>query len=300
MPPRPGGGSRWYKAHGLGNDYLVFEEGEAWSLVPRAVQAVCHRTRGLGSDGIVLRLRDSESGVQRLRMFNPDGSEFERSGNGLRIFGAYRAFRDEVGSEPFEIEVGGDRVRLQVLERKEGGVFDVSVAMGEARFGPEAVGSTPGAVDDLGLQAVAGDLEGIELVPVSVGNPHAVVFLPELTESLLEELGPHLSAHPAFPRGVNVQLARAEPPDRLRMLVWERGVGRTSASGTSSCAAAAAAVHTGRLEPGEIEVKMEGGSLQVTVTRDYRITLRGPVQAVGSGELDPGFVAALPDPSTPS
>lgn len=286
---RPTLAPTFYKAHGLGNDYLVFDEGDGFTATATAVQAVCDRLRGAGGDGIVVLLADRSDGVFRLRMFNPDGGEFERSGNGLRVLGSYLHRRGLVGHDPFRIEVGGDHVAMTV-HAHEGAVYDVSVDMGRASIGPEAVAMTPGTLDD------AGRMEGpdgpLELVPVGIGNPHLVVWSEALTQARLHAVGPFLTAHPSLANGTNVQLAEVAGADRVRILIWERGVGPTTASGTSSCAAAVAAVHRG-MAPGEVHVDMEGGTLSVTVDADRAVVLRGPVEEVMSGELAPGFVTAL-------
>ena len=150
--------SAFFKGHGLGNDYLVFEAGDDWVLDPESIIAVCDRWRGPGSDGIVLLL-DRTRRPFLLRMFNPDGSEFERSGNGLRILAAYLAREGLVGGEPFEVSVGGDTVRLHVLGPPDRGLYDISAEMGQSGHGPEAVGLDPEALDadqklDLGNRVV--------------------------------------------------------------------------------------------------------------------------------------------------
>ena len=294
---RPRVARAWYKAHGLGNDYLVFEEGDGWQAEPAAVARICHRWEGVGGDGIVVLM--SARGTTRfpLRMFNPDGSEFERSGNGLRVLAAYLHHRGRVREEePFEVACGGDQIPMQVHARDERGRYDVEVQMGRARIGPDAVRLAPTELDSEGRLALASG-ERVPLVAVSVGNPHAVLFADALGSSFgagtLQALGPALATHPAFAEGANVQLVRAAPPAALDILIWERGVGPTTASGTSACATAVAAVGSGRLEPGAIEVRMEGGSFRVRVSRDLDVVLRGPVQEVGTGELAAGFVRAL-------
>lgn len=290
---RPGAGAAFYKAHGLGNDYLVFEEGEAWRLAPDAVGRVCDRWRGAGGDGIVLLKADASGDVFRLRMFNPDGSEFERSGNGLRILGSYlaRRARVRVGSHPFTVWVGGDHVALTVHART-GPSYDVSVAMGRARVGPEAVALDPSALGPDG-HMVGPDGERLDVTPVSVGNPHMVVFVDGPTDALLRRVGPYLTAHPALAHGANVQIASLAGPAACRALIWERGVGHTTASGTSSCAVAVAAVSRGAIPPGRVVVHMEGGDLEVTVTPELDVTLRGPVEEVCEGVLTDAFVASL-------
>lgn len=289
--PRPTAGATFYKAHGLGNDYLVFEEGDAWPLTPGNVARVCDRFRGPGGDGIVLLHPARPSGVFGLRMFNPDGSEFERSGNGLRVLASWLARTGRVGGAPFSVEVGGDEVAMTV-HGVRGALHDVSVEMGRARVGPAAVSLDPSALDDAGRLA-GPDGERLDVTLVSVGNPHLVVWRPEPDLAELARLGPFLTAHPALEHGANVQLARPDGPGRCRALIWERGVGRTSASGTSSCAVAVASVVRGLHPAGPITVVMEGGRLEVGVTPELDVVLRGPVEEVCEGALTPGFLASL-------
>ncbi len=283
--------SAFFKGHGLGNDYLVFEAGDGWVLDTERIAAVCDRWRGPGSDGIVLLL-DRTSRPFLLRMFNPDGSEFERSGNGLRILAAYLAREGLVSNQPFDVSVGGDTVRLHVKGPPDRGVYDVSAEMGRASHGPEAVGLDPKALDADNRLDLGGAGRPI-LHSVSIGNPHAVVFPDEWGDELIDELGPKISVHPAFADGTNVQVARVLDGGTLEARIWERGVGPTSASGTSACAVAAAAVKSERAAPGHFEVLMEGGSLGVTVTPTMEITLTGPVQEVSVGSLTVGFLEFL-------
>ena len=290
----PQAGSAFFKAHGLGNDYLVFEAGDDWVLDSDGIMAVCDRRRGPGSDGIVLLL-DRGSRPFPLRMFNPDGSEFERSGNGLRILAAYLAREGLVGEEPFDVSVGGDTVRLHVLGPPERGLYQISAEMGPAGHGPEAVGLDPGFLDADQRLDLGGSGRPI-VHPVSIGNPHAVVFPEDWEHELIDEIGPKISGHPAFADGTNVQVARVLDGRILEARIWERGVGPTSASGTSACAVAAAVVKSGRATPGKFEVRMDGGSMEVTVTAAMEITLAGPVQEVSRGTLTGGFLEFLASP----
>jgi diaminopimelate epimerase len=291
---RPQAGRRFYKGHGLGNDYLVVEAGDAWAVTAAGARAVCDRWQGPGADGVVVLMSRAEP--FELRMFNPDGSEFERSGNGLRILASYLHRAGLVADQPFEVRVGGDTVAMQV-HGADRGEYDVSVDMGRARVGAAAVALEGGSLDDAGRLSLEG-AGPLTAVGVSVGNPHCVVWgdpdpFNALERAALDRIGSVLAPHPAFAGGVNVQLARALDDRRLEALVWERGVGHTSASGTSACAVAVAAVASGRTLPGAKTVFMEGGSLHVMVTDALDVTLRGPVQAVCDGELDTGFVARL-------
>ncbi|TVP42178.1 MAG: hypothetical protein EA350_17160 [Gemmatimonadales bacterium] len=363
---------RFYRAHGLGNDYLVCEAlagapvpggpgdsgvsgpspDSGWELRPEAVVAICRRGSGEGADGLVVLLdrRPAPGAPFPLRMFNPDGSEFERSGNGLRILASWLHAEGLVGDAPFVVRCGGVDIPMQVHGVTPTACFDVSVDMGVASAGAaaaDAVGWTAPSEGGPGGEGrfVVGhpELGPVALVPVWVGNPHAVVFLdgdpdadpaaepdaepgarlrtvpgtgtgpetgaetgpetgPEtdLDGELLRRVGPFLSTHPGFARGTNVQLARVRADGSVEIGIWERGVGRTSASGTSSCAVAVAAVATGRIEAGVISVRMPGGELEVRVTPELQVTLRGPVQEVSRGTFAPGWLAHAWADSSPS
>jgi len=281
-PPLPHVSAAFFKAHGLGNDYLVLDEGDAWRADPDAVRRVCDAHIGVGGDGIVVLLRDRSGDLFRARMFNPDGSEFERSGNGLRVLGAYLT-RVAPGRDHYRVEVGGREVELRIHGRS-GAVLDISVEMGRAETGPAAVALDPEALDVDGCME-GPDGERLRVVPVSVGNPHLVVPSDRLTDAELKRVGSFLVAHPALANGTNVQLAAVGADGVLRALVWERGVGPTSASGTSACAVAVAAVHEGWAPASALRVEMPGGTMSVTVSPDLDVVLRAPVEEVCTGVL---------------
>jgi len=306
-PPRPSLSRSFFKAHGLGNDYLVFEEGDGWTATPENIGRVCDRFRGVGADGIVVlsapggtpphaAVSGGEIEVW-LRMFNPDGGEFERSGNGLRVLGSYLA-RSDPGLRGIVAHVGGDDVAMTVHGR-EGPRHDISVDMGHASTGPAAIDGDAGAFErrDPGSWILAGpEEERLVVVPVSVGNPHLVVLVAEaddFSEARLAQLGPFLTQHPSLQFGANVQLARTGKGRACQALIWERGVGRTSASGTSSCAVAVAMVASGRMSPGEVSVEMPGGVLSVFVTDELHVILRGPVEEAIEGALSEALLATF-------
>lgn len=261
---------RLARAHGLGNDYLVLEDGPP--LDAALARAVCERHRGLGADGI-LEPADRGPADYGVRIWNPDGSTAEKSGNGLRIY-AFWLVRH--GAPPaFTVWTGHDTVRCAV----DGS--SVRVDMGTARF------ETPPRVT---LEAGG---TAHEAVPVDLGNPHVVLFVDAPLDGLpWRAWGAELEVHPHFPRRTNVQVARTRPEGGLEIRIWERGAGPTLASGSSSCAAAAAAVRTGRLAPGEVAVHMPGGTLDVTVAPSFAVRLRGPVEPIGVFEVDPAWLAA--------
>lgn len=284
----------FFKGHGLGNDYVALRlAGLPFSLTPPAVRLLCDRHTGVGSDG-VLALVPADAAEFGVRIFNPDGSEAEKSGNGLRIFAAYLLENGAVRpGTPFTVETPGGVVTVLVHGASPDGVLDVEVEMGTASFRSGAVGMTGPDRDTGGevLELPAGDR--MDVTAVSVGNPHCVVFEDEVDEDDLRRRAPQLSTHEAFTRGTNVQFARVAGPGAVEAWVWERGAGETRASGSSACAVAAAAVRRGLVTGREVEVRMPGGTLRVTVREDWSLVLRGPVEGVCHGELTAGMVRRL-------
>ncbi len=287
---------RLAKGHGLGNDYLVADAAELpWPLAAARIRALCDRHRGVGSDGILLA--DVAASPFRLRIFNPDGSEAEKSGNGLRIFAAWLHGRGLVAGEPFRVRLAKDEVTLQVLGALEDGALDIVADMGPADFRGDAAGFAPNADVALGHRLTVGD-EVLSVNPVSLGNPHCVVYVDELRRDEFLRRGPLLATHAAFPAGTNVQFARARAPDRLDAWIWERGAGETLASGSSACAVAATAVRLGLARAGEITVAMPGGEALVRVSDDYQLRLRAPAQLVFQCEVEPALVVRLGEEET--
>lgn len=284
----------FFKGHGLGNDYLAADAAEVpFELTPPAVRLLCDRHLGLGSDGILLRVPSGRADFG-VRIYNPDGSEAEKSGNGLRIFAAFLLDRGAVPQgASFTVDTAGGVVSMRLLGESAEGVLGVEVEMGTASFRSSAVGLSGPDREVAGepLELEAGDRVAINTV--SIGNPHCVVFEDTLDPEDLRRRGPQISAHPWFERGTNVQFARAVGPAEVEALVWERGAGETLASGSSACAVAAAAVRRGLVSEREVRVHMPGGSLEVSVRNDWSIRLRGPVEAVYHARPAPGLVARV-------
>jgi diaminopimelate epimerase len=284
----------FFKGHGLGNDYIALEmEALPFDLTPPAVRLLCDRNTGVGSDGILAAV-PAEAADFGVRIFNPDGSEAEKSGNGLRIYAAYLLDRGRVRvGPPFTVETPGGIVRVRIVDETEDGVFDVEVEMGTASFRSADVGlaGPDREIDDEALELPSGDR--VLINTVSIGNPHCVVFQDELDVEELRRRAPQISTHPDVARGTNVQFAVAAEPDAVEAWVWERGAGETRASGSSACAVAAAAVRRGMVSERRVAVRMPGGTLQVEVRDDWSLVLRGPVEGVCRGELTEGMVARL-------
>jgi diaminopimelate epimerase len=268
------------KIHGLGNDYLVAEALRDLRLSPALIQEICHRHTGLGSDGI-LEPTNSSVADYGLRIHNPDGSEAEKSGNGLRIF-AYWLVTQKKAPAQFTVETLGGVVQCQV----EGKV--VSVDMGTATVEPGAVPVfAPAPFVDEELP----EMGGLRATAIGIGNPHCVLFFEENLDSLpWREWGPKIETHPLFPNRTNVQFAQIVGPNRIEVRIWERGAGETNASGSSASAVCAAAVGQGFCEPGRLVAVMPGGDLEVWVNEDGKVRIRGPVEEIGPMHLSPDWL----------
>lgn len=284
----------FFKGHGLGNDYIAMDPAELdFKLTPGNIRKICDRNWGVGSDGI-LALNGSNKADFGLRIYNPDGSEAEKSGNGLRIFARYLYATRRVRKKSFTVDTKGGLVHIDLDVDELGEASAATVEMGRATFEPKALPCTLKSKELIQRPIqVAG--ERMEFTGVSVGNPHCVIFRDrgeEWTRQELLDLGPELENHRLFPRRINVQLAVPVGPNSIYILIWERGAGETQASGSSSCAAASAAVRLG-LVKAPVTVKSPGGTLHIDVDENFDLTMKGPVQEVARGTLSPSFLRTL-------
>jgi diaminopimelate epimerase len=254
--------SKW---HGLGNDYLLVERDElAAPLTAEQVKRICDYHFGVGSDGI-LEVVSADGDRAEIVIWNPDGSTAELSGNGTRIAARWLARRS--GTQQVRITVGPREVAARIGDGAE-----VELDVGAVEVGETETISVGG--------------EEVELTPVSVGNPHAVIRRePERGELL--RLGPLVETHNRFPERTNVQLVRVDNPNELTVGVWERGAGETLSSGTSAVAASAAAVANGWCES-PVTVHLAGGDLLVELT-DGNARLTGPAEEICLVELSEEF-----------
>jgi diaminopimelate epimerase len=270
------------KYHALGNDYLVLGAHEVGPDVdlardPALVRRLCDRHRGVGSDGILLR--DVVGGVHRVRIFNPDGSEAEKSGNGLRILA--RALWDLglVRDAPFDVETAGGRVTCRVLD----GGRRVVVDMGPVTFDSAAIPVHGDRREVLDEEMTVGD-RALRYSAASIGNPHCVLVRAHVSAEEARALGPLIERDPRFPNRTNVQFVQVMAPDRLAVEIWERGAGYTLASGSSACAAAAVAHRLG-LCAADVTVAMPGGELAIGIGPDRTVRMTGPVVRVAEGTV---------------
>lgn len=256
------------KMHGLGNDYL-YVYGEVPEDIAELSVKLSERHFGAGSDGMIY-ISPSKIADFKMRIFNADGSEAKMCGNGIRCVGKYVYDKGYTDKKHLRIETLSG-IKTLDLEVSCGKVRRVTVDMGKA---------TPSA--DLTLSV---DGESVVCTPVSVGNPHAVIFVDDVEKAPLTTLGPVLERHEAFPDGVNVEFVQVLDDTTLQMRVWERGSGVTMACGTGACASTAAAVAKGFCSAGEpIAVRLDGGVLQITVAPDQTVTMTGPAKFVYEGE----------------
>jgi diaminopimelate epimerase len=273
------------KGHGLGNDYLVLDRRRlGFSLTPRATRLICDRHLGVGSDGIALH-EPSRVADARMRILNPDGSEAQKSGNGARIFALYLRRYGLPGRSRYRIETAGGMIEA----RFQKGL--ITVDMGRATFDSAALPMRGPRREAVRQRLTVGGRTLI-FTGVSVGNPHAVFYMKTLDLPLLRRVGPLIERHPLFPERTNLQFARRLSSSRVAAIIWERGAGETQASGSSSCAVAAAGRRLGLLGP-DVTVSMPGGSLRIGIATDWRLTMTGPAEEVSTGHLAPDLLRHL-------
>lgn len=261
---------RFTKYEGLGNDFLIVDAADDQLLNTQQVATLCDRHFGVGGDGVLLVTPPKSLGARAtMVVLNADGSRPEMCGNGLRCVALHLALQDRAPGISFIVDTDAGP-RLVAVERGDG---CASVAVGMGRGLPEGELSYP-----FGHQP-------LKFSRVSMGNPHAVSFDTGLDEHALDKLGPALSGQ--FPGGTNVELVTVHHERALEVIVWERGVGRTLACGTGACAVVVAAARQGRVPfDTEVEVRLPGGPLHITVSREMLdVTMRGPAKRVFSGEV---------------
>jgi diaminopimelate epimerase len=279
------------KSHGLGNDYIVLNQYEiSFELTQKAIQKICDVHYGIGSDGILLKVPSYKANFG-LRILNPDGSEAEKSGNGLRIFAKYLYDSKFSNERIFTIETPGGIVRAEITEEIKRKAKTVKVDMGKANFVSSEI---PVSCSNYECIDEVLNLEYKDYIIncVSVGNPHCVILKDELDEKEIKQFGTYIENHPMFPNRINVQFAKVISPNEVEVLIWERGAGWTLASGSSSCAVASVLVKKGLTER-KLDVKMPGGTLQIEIDEAWNIKMTGEVREIASGTLSKELIAEL-------
>jgi diaminopimelate epimerase len=276
---------RFHKYHALGNDYLVLNPADflSWKSAPTTdqIRVVCHRNFGVGSDGILWGPLPSTRGEFGLRIFNPDGSEAEKSGNGLRIFSRYLWDQKLVKSPAFTIEVPGGVVQSVIQDNGQ----LIKIAMGNVSFDSAKIPvNLPGAPREVINEKITILDREFTYCAATIGNPHCVLPLAEVSADLAHKYGPLLEVHANFPRKTNVQFLQVLDRKIIRLEIWERGAGYTLASGSSSSAAAAVAHRLGLVD-NDITVHMPGGTIGIEIGDNFSIMMTGTVNKVAEGDM---------------
>ena len=279
------------KSHGLGNDYIVLNQDEiSFELTEDAIRKICDVHFGIGSDGILLKVPSSKANFG-LRILNPDGSEAEKSGNGLRIFAKYLYDYQYSKSRKFTIETLGGLVQAEIIKEKNGKAKTVKVDMGKAIFNAAEIPvicEKNECIDEM----LHLEYRDYVMNCVSVGNPHCVIFTDKLDEEEVKVFGHQIENHPAFPNRINVKFAKVNLSTVANIMILERGAGWTLASGSSSCAVAAVAVKK-QLTQKYLTVKMPGGELKIEIDDNWDIRMTGDVSEIANGFLSRELVAEL-------
>jgi diaminopimelate epimerase len=266
---------RFEKWQALGNDYLIFEAGDLpWELTAARVRRLCDPHRGVGSDGVLLlSAPDAPGHVARLRIFNPDGSEAELSGNGARQAILYLRQRGRTDADTFSIQTVAGEIRATIA-----GDRTCTVDMGRAR--------------DHGEGTLEAGGRSWRFRQIEIGNPQCAIFVDDGLEELdLAAIGPQIEHHPRFPNRTNVSFVRGLEPAVIRARIFERGAGETLSSGTGASGAAVAHVLRGGDSP--VTVRLDGGELEVEVGEDLQVNLTGWAVPVYRGELAPELLEEL-------
>lgn len=281
---------QFWKYHGLGNDYLVIDPSKSEvTLSPDSIRLICDRHTGVGSDGILYGpFQDSD--MPRLQIFNPDGSEAEKSGNGLRIFARYLFEQKYIDTRTFQIQTLGGLVTARIQD-KDGHL--ITIDMGRVTFQSSEI-PVAGTEREVVGETLALENRQLKVTCLSIGNPHCVIPLEKISETLACELGPQVENHSQFPNRINMQLLKVVDRHTIDIRIWERGAGYTLASGSSSCAAACAALRLGYVNS-PVTVRMPGGKLNIEIDESGLVTMTGPVAGISQGTLHTDLEKAIHD-----
>lgn len=271
---------KFSKYHAIGNDYIVIRPEEFKNeLSQDMIRLICHRNYGIGSDGILLGPLDSQSCEFGLKIFNPDGSEAEKSGNGLRIFARFLWDERLVENQSFTVETAGGAVSCKVTADGK----SVTVEMGEVSFDSTII-PVKGTPREVLNEALEIDGHNLTFCAATVGNPHCVVLSDHPTPDEAHHYGPLIETDSRFLNRTNVQFMKVVNRENIQIEIWERGAGYTLASGSSSTAAAAVARRLGLCDS-DITVHMPGGKIQIQFGENFAATMTGPVTKVCDGDI---------------
>jgi len=271
--------SDFYKYHGLGNDYIVIDPSKSSiSMTEDNIKLLCHRNFGIGSDGILYGPVKENENI-KLQIFNPDGSEAEKSGNGIRIFAQYIWDSKYITKDKFELETKSGTVTVQQLDKN---ISLTKVDMGIFTFISKEIPTNSTKENSINESITIGDKD-FSVNCISIGNPHCVIITRNTTPEIAKRYGPDIETHQLFPNKTNVQFLQILDRNNIRIEIWERGAGYTLASGSSSVASACVAYEKGLVDS-EVEVHMPGGSVKINI-EDNRAFLTGTVLKIMEGNF---------------
>ena len=269
---------KYTKYHALGNDYIVIDPADTEILLSKAqIKAICQRNFGIGSDGILFGPSQPLDKGFSLRIFNPDGSEAEKSGNGLRIFSRYLWEKNLVKSDPFKIKTAGGTVLAQIFNEGR----NVNVEMGTISFDSTIIPVTGNHRDVLNETITSLDKDFI-FCAATIGNPHCVILSQAPSKDETCKYGPSIETNTIFPNRTNVQFMKIIDRNNIQIEIWERGAGYTLASGSSASASAAVAMKLNMCDS-SISVHMPGGILEIVLSNNFAVSMSGPVTKVCEG-----------------
>ncbi len=273
---------KFEKYHALGNDYLVYNPNEENFIFSESdIIRICHRNFGLGSDGILVGPTQSQQATFKLQILNPDGSEAEKSGNGLRIFARYLRDIGKVDTNSFQVDTLGGIVTCQVSEDKS----IITVEMGKVSFQSDVIPvNIDGEPREVCNETIEVNGRVLNYYAATIGNPHCVIPVESVSKEQTIELGSFIENHPNFPNRTNVQFLEILDRNRIKIEIWERGAGYTLASGSSSSAAGAVARKMGVCDE-SITVEMPGGEIGLIIDDNFNVQMTGPATRVATMEL---------------
>jgi diaminopimelate epimerase len=283
--------NQFVKSHGLGNEYVIFDsEHISFKMNEANIMKLCNVHFGIGSDGILLKVPSAKADFG-LNIYNPDGSEAEKSGNGLRIFSKFLFDYQWSKNNKFTVETKGGIVNASVMESVKGRAKIIRIDMGKAVFDSKSIPVLMNKPECLDEKLV---LEGAAFIIncVSVGNPHCVIVRDTLEIDQIKKFGPLIENHKLFPHRINVQFAKVLNEKEVEILIWERGAGFTLASGSSSCAVASVLYKKGLIQP-NVTIKMLGGELTITIDTSWNLQMTGEVKQIAEGNLSADLLDEL-------
>jgi diaminopimelate epimerase len=283
--------NHFVKSHGLGNEYVVFDsEHISFQINDLNIKKICNVHFGIGSDGILLKVPSSKAEFG-LKIYNPDGSEAEKSGNGLRIFSKFLYDYKWSKNNNFTIETKGGIVNASVIESINNRAKIIKIDMGKAIFDSKLIpvdSNKPECIDE----SLTIEDTTFSINCVSVGNPHCVILRDKLDIDQIKKYGPLIENNKLFPNRINVQFAKVLNDKEVEVLIWERGAGFTLASGSSSCAVASVLYKKGLIQS-TVTIKMPGGALTISIDKSWNLQMTGEVKQIAEGNLSADILDEL-------